>query len=120
MPLFILVYCYCQLIKQIYISLHGTHHRYFTSKITLILVSIIMLFLLLFSPSMIITFMSEVIGYTCSFIQIAIAITNLMQCINFANNFVLYSVICKQFCQMFINTLCCKLSLKLRPKTPQP
>ena len=111
-PLVILIYCNCRLLYQVYRSLNGSPHRYSTSKITVILVSIITLFLVLVCPSMILTFLSTVTRHRDHMaiyrLRIAVSITNTLQSLNFAINFVLYSCISKQFRQMLIQTISCK------------
>ena len=121
-PLVILIYCNCRLLYQVYRSLHGSPHRYSTSKITVILVSIITLFLVLVCPSMILTFLSNVTQHRDDVaiyrLRIAVSITNTLQSLNFAINFVLYSCISKQFRQMLLQTLCCNKPTKHKKRAP--
>ena len=148
LPLLILVYCNCRLLREIYRSKKlsatmqsgsntretfgsGTTTTTTTSstspRITLILVSIISLFLLLVCPSMILTFLSELFrdrSMTSLYpaFRTGIAITNLLQSVNFSLNFLLYSIISKHFRVTLIKTMRCnkkKQRNRNRPKQRQ-
>ena len=119
LPLLILFYCNCHLLHQVYKSLHGVSHRYSTSKITVILVGVISLFLVLVCPSMILTFLGNVRikKYEIYNHRIAVSVTNTLQSLNFAVNFILYSCISKQFRQIFLQLFRCRRSKITRVKT---
>ena len=116
LPLLILVYCNCRLLWEIYKNLNGSpHHNHSTSRIAVILVGIITLFLILVCPSMILTFLGEFVKHTDRTLypfRIAITITNLLQSINFAINFVLYTAVSKEFRRMLVKILQCKNNKK--------
>jgi hypothetical protein len=112
LPLLILVYCNCRLLCEIYKSLRGSpHHHHSTSKTAVILVSIISLFLILVCPSMILTLLAEIVIEQDSPLypfRIATTITNLLQSVNFAVNFVLYTAVSRTFRRSLLKALHCK------------
>lgn len=96
-PVMALIFCNIQLIRAIYHSrMLGLVNvdKYSTSRITFILVAIIILYIVLVCPSTILNFIKEV--YIGSNQQesynfpSAIVITNILQASNFAVNFILY------------------------------
>lgn len=91
-PVIILIYCNIQLILAIIRSRSLVNK---TSRVTLILVSIIVLYIVLVCPSAVMTVIQEIYisqphhNKSYTFLT-AVVITNVMQSINFAINFFLY------------------------------
>ena len=111
-PLALLVICNVRLLVEVYRSRRryaAEQRKYSTSKITFILIAVILLYLLLVCPSMLLTFFGEIVtsGNEISFFRYRIAITgtNLAQALNFAMNFLLYCVISKPFRESLRNQL---------------
>ncbi len=119
-PLCIMAFCNTRLLVEIYRSRKldiqmRSHDRYCTSKITLILVSIVTLYLLLVCPSTALGFLAETVvklrgerpyfGY-----QVAVVIWNLTQAVYFAMNFVLYCSMSRPFRDSVGLQLFCKRS----------
>ena len=107
LPCGLLIYANCKLIHKMNKNLSSNSQRHSTSKITLILVLMISLFMLLVLPSMIVTFVLSFAFYQSECIRIAVTVTNLLQAIHFACHFVLYVAISRQFRHSLSATLCC-------------
>lgn len=114
LPFILLVFCNVSLIAAIQRSkTRGIvdPERYSTSRITLVLVVIICLYVVLVCPSMALTVITDHVikktntqqyyGY-----HIAIHITNFTQAVNFSINFLLYFAMCKQFRAMITVRMC--------------
>lgn len=76
--------------------------KYTTSRITVILIAIIVLHVVLVCPSLSVSFLVETIANKHDMAQYfryltAMVITNVMQTLNFAINFILYCIISKTF-----------------------
>ena len=115
LPCGLLIYANCKLIYKMNKNLSSNSQRHSTSKITLILVLMISLFMLLVLPSMILTLVLSFVLYQSECMRIAVAVTNLLQAIHFACHFVLYVAISRQFRHSLSATLCCCC----RASTPQ-
>ena len=128
-PLVLMAFCNARLVMEIYRSrtLDIKHRptnppdRYCTSRITLILVSIVFLYFILVCPSTALGFLGETVlnfqsenayfGY-----QVAIVIFNLSQAVYFAMNFALYCSMSRPFRDSVGLQLFCKRS-SLRTST---
>lgn len=103
-PLVFLTLCNIRLLVEVYRSRarYATErHKYTTSRVTIILVAIILMYLFMVCPSMLLGFFGHVLPhrgpeYYYRY-QIAIIITNVTQGINFAINFILYCAVSKAF-----------------------
>ena len=112
-PLVFLTLCNIRLMVEVYRSrarYTSERHKYTTSKVTLILMAIILMYLVLVCPSMLLTFFSDVlpqkgVEYFYRY-QIATILTNVTQGINFAVNFILYCVVSKPFRDNVRRQLC--------------
>lgn len=106
-PLLLLLFFNVCILYEIYKSssrsaqAEGESHS--TSRITLILVAMIILFFLMVAPSMLLVFIGDFIDFTkhsANFMhnfRIAVVLTNLTQAIKFACNFLLYCSFNKKF-----------------------
>lgn len=127
-PLIIMAFCNARLLMEIYKSRKldikhraAPHDRYCTSRITLILVSIVFLYFILVCPSTALGFLADKImklntensyfGY-----QVASVVLNLTQAIYFAMNFALYCSMSRPFRDSVGLQLFCKRS-SLRTST---
>jgi len=122
-PLVFLTLCNIRLLIEVYRSRarYATEqHKYTTSKVTIILISIILMYLLLVCPSMLLQFFKNMITESSqkyyNRYRTAEVITNVSQAFNFAVNFVLYCAVSKQFRDNVKGHLCC---LKDTSKTTQ-
>ena len=126
-PFLSLVYCNTRLIAAIQRSrARGIvdAERYSTSRITLILVVIVCLYLILVCPSSALALVERLVGK----LQIekgyrpALVITNFTQAVNFSVNFLLYVIMCKQF-RRAMTSHTCRKAIKCKNKdhgTPRP
>lgn len=112
LPLAILTICNIRLLVEVYKSRQrysADQRRYSTSKITFILIAVILLYLVLVCPSMLLAFFSSIVdGNDSAYLyryRIAVKITNVAQALNFATNFLLYCVISKPFRENLRNQL---------------
>ena len=124
-------FCNSRLLMEIYrsrkLQTERQKQRYCTSKITLILVSIVILYFLCVCPSTTLGFLVETIGRmgdtkTYFGYQIALVIFNLTQAIYFAGNFALYCSVSRPFRDSVGLQLFCKRSTlrsTSEPKNPK-
>lgn len=116
LPLTLLSCCNIRLTLEIYRS-HSRlandkgNQRHSNVKITTILMAIVLMYTILMTPSMVLNFIQKVVfnqvgGHRT---QTAIVITNMLQALNFAGNFMLYCTISKPFRESIQGKLC-KLS----------
>lgn len=112
-PLAFLTLCNIRLMVEVYRSrrrYRTERHKYATSKATLILMAIILMYLLLVCPSMLLTFFSDVLSYRSQAFfyryRTAVVLTNVTQGINFAVNFILYCAVSKPFRDNVKRQLC--------------
>ncbi len=104
-PLLILTVCNVRLIMEVSRSKarNATDQaKYATSRITIILITVIVLHVVLVCPSIILSFLLEIFVSHKNLQQyyhylIAIILANVMQAVNFAVNFILYCIISKTF-----------------------
>ena len=122
LPLIILIVCNVRLLIEIYRSRarsmsDGEPPRYSTSKITFILVSIVMLYVILVSPSMLLSFLrlipaTDSEGHSPQSraalyrYQIATVLANVAQGVNFAINFLLYCAMSRPFRDHLTGQVC--------------
>ncbi len=105
LPLLILTICNVRLILEVSRSKarNATDQaKYATSRITIILITVIVLHVVLVCPSIILSFLLEIFVSHHNVKQyyhylIAIVIANVAQAVNFAVNFILYCIISKTF-----------------------
>lgn len=110
-PLVVLTLCNIRLLVEVYRSRarYATdRHRYTTSKVTIILIAIILMYLLLVCPSMLLGFFTSLLPTPGAYFsyQIAVAVFNVTQGINFAMNFILYCAVSKPFRDNLCVNLC--------------
>ena len=117
-PILVLTFCYVNLLAAIYRSRRsGMIHldKYVTSKITTILVSIMTLYFLLVCPSVFASIHAEYFSggggggeHSARNYRLlnALVITNLLQAVNFAINFLLYFSMNPKFRKFFKRPLC--------------
>ena len=107
LPCGLLVYANCALIHKINRSMRrNSSKRCSKSMITVILVLMISLFILLVLPSMIMTLLILKLDLT-PLLRVATSVTNFMQSVYFACNFVLYLTISRKFRDSLLTSLCC-------------
>ena len=113
-PIIILSICNTRLIIEVGRSKarYSAHRgKYTTSRITIILITIIILHVALVCPSIIVSFLVETISNKQDLPQFyqyltAMVITNVMQTLNFAINFILYCIISKTFRENLKGSTC--------------
>ena len=128
-PLIIMTFCNTRLIIEVSRSkarYSMERAKYTTSRITIILIAIIVLHAVLVCPSLIISFFIDFFANRADKSEYykyltAMVITNVMQTINFAINFILYCIISKTFREN-LKGRTCNLSkihsnLRMTPKT---
>lgn len=114
LPFILLAFCNVSLIAAIQRSKSRgivDPERYSTSRITLVLVVIICLYVVLVCPSMALTVITDHVIEQANAQQyygyyIAIHTTNFTQAVNFSINFLLYFAMCKQFRAMITARMC--------------
>ena len=121
-PLVILTLCNIRLLVEVYRSRarYATdRHRYTTSKVTIILIAIILMYLMLVCPSMLIGFFVTILPTHRAYwqYQMAVVLTNVTQGFNFAMNFILYCAVSKPFRDNLCLNLCRKDNGKSMPNS---
>ena len=128
-PLVILGFCNIRLITEVSRSkarYSADRGKYTTSRITIILIAIIVLHVLLVCPSLILSFLVDTIANKKDRHELyryltALVITNVMQTVNFAINFILYCIISKSFRENLKGRTCnlarIHSTLKTTPRT---
>ena len=126
-PTLVLAYCNCNLILVLRRSLRmRKQYRHSESReshhcVTLMLVVIILMHLLLFMPSEVITFLKFMVIADTTIadeFNLASAVANTLQAINFSLNFIIYCAMNSRFRHEVGHIFCC-CSCSRKPQVPQ-
>lgn len=116
-PLVLLIVCNAQLIRALrragYVremSRASQHNTRAANRLTLTLVIIVVMYIVLFIPGEIINFLKEftTAGESTDIYNLAVAFFNLLQAVNSAFNFVLYSAVNTHFRHTIYLIVCCR------------
>ena len=128
-PVIILTFCNIRLIVEVSRSkarYSADRGKYTASRITIILITIIVLHVLLVFPSLFLAFLIDFYANRVNkvgFLRFttALVITNVMQTINFAINFIMYCVISKTFRENVKGRTCnlARIHSTLKTNTPR-